>query len=138
MAHTRCMLDKQDDTHASAFTRPRSLAPSHTHVHMHTRERTHTYRNMCNNYCFSTVTMIRERASLLRYTYIAGVSYYFLPLCLVKTHLSGSLSPLHSASSGFRWRNGLQIWRVTANILNKQSRTADRGWCSRLDVGERC
>jgi hypothetical protein len=24
--------------------------------------------------------------------------------------------------------DGLQIWRVTANILNKQSRTADKGW----------
>jgi hypothetical protein len=24
--------------------------------------------------------------------------------------------------------DGLQIWRVAANILNKQSRTADKGW----------
>jgi hypothetical protein len=24
--------------------------------------------------------------------------------------------------------DGLQIWRVAANILNKQSRTAERGW----------
>jgi hypothetical protein len=23
---------------------------------------------------------------------------------------------------------GLQIWRTAANILNKQSRTADKGW----------
>jgi hypothetical protein len=30
---------------------------------------------------------------------------------------------------------GLQIWRVAANILNKQSRTADRGWPSSLGVG---
>jgi hypothetical protein len=29
---------------------------------------------------------------------------------------------------------GLQIWRVAANILNKQSRTADKGW-SGLGVG---
>jgi hypothetical protein len=26
--------------------------------------------------------------------------------------------------------DGLQIWRVAANILNKQSRTADKGWYS--------
>jgi nitrous oxidase accessory protein NosD len=26
--------------------------------------------------------------------------------------------------------DGLQIWRVAANILNKQSRTADSGWSS--------
>jgi hypothetical protein len=29
----------------------------------------------------------------------------------------------------------LQIWRVAANILNKQSWTADEGWSSRLGVG---
>jgi hypothetical protein len=31
--------------------------------------------------------------------------------------------------------NGLQIWRVAANILNKQSRTAEKGWSSSLGVG---
>jgi hypothetical protein len=31
--------------------------------------------------------------------------------------------------------DGLQIWRVAANILNKKSRTADRGWSSDLGVG---
>jgi hypothetical protein len=33
--------------------------------------------------------------------------------------------------------DGLQIWRVAANILNKQSRTADRGRSSSLGVGRR-
>jgi hypothetical protein len=32
---------------------------------------------------------------------------------------------------------GLQIWRVATNILNKQSRTADKGWSSSLGVGWR-
>jgi hypothetical protein len=32
--------------------------------------------------------------------------------------------------------DGLQIWRVAANILNKQSRTADRGWPSSLGFGQ--
>jgi len=32
---------------------------------------------------------------------------------------------------------GLQIWRVAANILNKQSRTADKGWSSSLEVARR-
>jgi hypothetical protein len=27
------------------------------------------------------------------------------------------------------------MWRVAANILNKQSRTADEGWSSSLGVG---
>jgi hypothetical protein len=31
--------------------------------------------------------------------------------------------------------DGLQILKVAANILNKQSRTADRGWSSGLGVG---
>jgi hypothetical protein len=31
--------------------------------------------------------------------------------------------------------DGLQIWRVSSNILNKQSRTADSGWSSSLGVG---
>jgi hypothetical protein len=31
-------------------------------------------------------------------------------------------------------REGLQIWRVAANTLNRQSRTADKGWPSSLGV----
>jgi hypothetical protein len=31
--------------------------------------------------------------------------------------------------------DGLQIWRVAENILNKQSRAADKGWCSSFGVG---
>jgi hypothetical protein len=29
----------------------------------------------------------------------------------------------------------LQVWRVAANILNKPSRTVDKGWSSSLGVG---
>jgi hypothetical protein len=29
------------------------------------------------------------------------------------------------------------IWRIAANILNKQSRTADKGWSSSLGLGRR-
>jgi len=29
----------------------------------------------------------------------------------------------------------LQMWSVAANILNKQSRTTDKGWYSSLGVG---
>jgi hypothetical protein len=34
----------------------------------HTHKRAHT--KICNTYCFSKATIFRERASLLRYTYI--------------------------------------------------------------------
>jgi hypothetical protein len=30
--------------------------------------------------------------------------------------------------------DGLQIWRVAANILNKQSQEIDKGWSSSLGV----
>ena len=43
--------------------------------------------------------------------------------------ISESLSPQHGASSGWWW-NGLQIWRVTTNILNEQSWTVHKGWSS--------
>jgi hypothetical protein len=47
----------------------------------------------------------------------------------------GPLSPCHGASSGSGWREGLQIRRVAAHILNKQSRTANKGWSSSLGIG---
>jgi hypothetical protein len=31
--------------------------------------------------------------------------------------------------------DGLQVWRITANILNKQSHTANKGWSSCLGFG---
>jgi len=52
-----------------------------------------------------------------------------------KTATSGFLSPQYGASSGRGWRKGLSIWRVAANIFNKQSRTADKGWSSSMRVG---
>jgi hypothetical protein len=55
--------------------------------------------------------------------------------CISSSMITGSLSPRHGASSGCGWRNGLQLWRVAANILNKQLRTADKGWSSSLGVG---
>jgi hypothetical protein len=32
--------------------------------------------------------------------------------------------------------DGFQIWRAAADILNKQSMTADKGWPSSLGVGQ--
>jgi hypothetical protein len=36
---------------------------------------------------------------------------------------------------GLRMEKQPPIWRIAANILNKQSRTADKGWSSSLGVG---
>jgi hypothetical protein len=57
------------------------------------------------------------------------IGFSYLPM------ISGSLSARHVASWGCGWRNGLRIWRVAADTLNKQSRTADKGWSSSLGVG---
>jgi hypothetical protein len=48
--------------------------------------------------------------------------------------ISVILSQEHDASSRCAWRNGLQMWRVAANIPNKQSRTVDERWSSSLGV----
>jgi len=38
----------------------------------------------------------------------------------------------HTRSSGCWWRT----WRVAENILNKQSRTANKGWSSNVGIGQ--
>jgi hypothetical protein len=54
---------------------PRAPPPlPHTHTHTHT----HTQRHISKIYCFSTTIVIRERASVLRYTYIACFVVYWL------------------------------------------------------------
>ena len=57
MAHTRCMLEKQGYMHT-----PTRLG-AHTHARKH--------RPKYNTYCFSLQQWFCERASMLRYTYIA-------------------------------------------------------------------
>ena len=49
--------------------------------------------------------------------------------------ISGSLSPRHGAFSVCGWRNGLPMCSVAANISNKQSRIADKGWSPSFGVG---
>ena len=65
MAHTFCMLDKQGYMHAGA----------HAHAPGNMHELAHARTQICNTYCFSTATMIRERASMLRYTYIVRLFF---------------------------------------------------------------
>jgi hypothetical protein len=43
--------------------------------------------------------------------------------------LSGSLSLRHDASSGCGGEDGLQKWRIEADILKKKYQTADRVSC---------
>jgi hypothetical protein len=51
-----------------------------------------------------------------------------------------TLVPCHQGTARRQGANegqGLQIWRVAADILNRQSRTADKGWSSSMGVGWR-
>ena len=49
----------------------RMHTPIRLSSHIHARTHARTHRPISNTCCFSTVAMIRERASVLRYTYIA-------------------------------------------------------------------
>jgi hypothetical protein len=44
------------------------------------------------------------------------------------------LSLRHGVSSGHGFGEGLQLWPVAENILNKQSQTADKRWSSTFGV----
>jgi hypothetical protein len=60
----------------------------------------------------------------------------FVPIVL-QTMLSGSTVTGMARPRVADRGDGLQIWRVAAHILNKQSRTADSGWSSSQEVGRR-
>jgi hypothetical protein len=54
-------------------------AKDHAPQNPHARTQADAHRQMCNTYCFSTTTKIRERASILRYTYtVCLVTYIYL------------------------------------------------------------
>jgi hypothetical protein len=60
---------------------------------------------------------------------------YFEVVVLEYAVISGSLSPRHGESSGLPMDERPLMWRGAANVLNRQSRTADKGWSSSLGVG---
>ena len=61
-----CWISKATRTHTHNLTRPDTRTRTWAHTHTHTQ----TQRQIRNTYCFSTATIIRERGSILRYTYI--------------------------------------------------------------------
>jgi hypothetical protein len=74
--------------------------------------------------------------SILKKTGVVGSSWKLFYTCSVRLHVKwvlyhhGMARP-QVAIGG----DGLQVWRVAANILNKQLRTGDKGWSSSLGVG---
>ena len=67
-----CWISKAAGTYAPAHAH----APGYPHARTHGRACTH--RPLSNTYCFSTTKMIRERTSLLRYTYIVPLVMVYL------------------------------------------------------------
>jgi hypothetical protein len=75
---------------------------------------------LCQNTCFGLLLILHT---------------YYSSAYVLQSVLSGSLSPRHGASSGCGWRNGLQLWRVAANTMNKQLWTSDKELSSSLGAG---
>jgi hypothetical protein len=76
--------------------------------------------------------------------------YAALPVCLFDDCFSTGFKLVYSELVHVKWvpchhgtarpqvadgGDGLQIWRAAANVLNKHSWTADKGWSSRMGVG---
>jgi hypothetical protein len=91
------LLDLQGYMQSCARTRPRARVPTCTHARAH--------RPISNTYCFSTATMIRERASMLRYAHIA---------CLVVT--AGCKNTIFVS---FQGTVSAVVWRVLSKSLTK-------------------
>jgi hypothetical protein len=49
--------------------------------------------------------------------------------------LDECMSPLHGASSGCGWTEGLQLWNVAASTLNELPQGTDNGCSSSLRRG---
>jgi hypothetical protein len=87
--------------------------------------------------CPSPVSILDQ----LNPVHISTSHFLKIPLNIILPSTPGS--PQWSVSLRLSHRNVLRlrmeerppIWRVAANILNKQSRTTDKGWSSRLGVG---
>jgi hypothetical protein len=84
----------------------------------------------------SEFTDLKKIVHFLNQTYWE-LDYEFKKKTIITTNkcFLEPLSPQHGASNGCGWRNGLQLGRLAANILNKQPRTDNRGWSSSLGVG---
>jgi hypothetical protein len=68
--------------------------------------------------------------------YLNFVLNYFISIIRISSQVRWV--PCHHGMARPQVADGgdfLQVWRLAANMLNKQSRTADKGWSSSLGVG---
>jgi hypothetical protein len=91
--------------HVRACTLPHAPAHALMHAQPHTQ--------ICNIYCFSTATMIRETASLLRYTYIVYLVIFLWALLYVPPFLYDESSILSEACS----LRSLLLWNISQHSV---------------------
>ena len=60
----------------AGLARLHTLTYSHAHAHTAGYQHARTHRSISNTYCFSMARIIRERTSMLRYTYINCLVVY--------------------------------------------------------------
>jgi hypothetical protein len=77
-----------DYTHAP--TRPG------TYTHARTDAFGYTHRQLCNTFCVSTARTVHERASVLRYTYIASLVRFKLVVALDKPYITAHHALRHT------------------------------------------
>jgi hypothetical protein len=102
------MTSQYDDTRWSWIGK---VICTYAHAHAHAPEYPHacTHIWVSNTYCFSTSTIIRERASVLRDTYIVCLAFICPEIALLFLSLS------QQAVAKFLWRNALKLkchWRL--------------------------
>ena len=118
--------------HVCTCTRPRARVPTYMHA------RTHAHISVTNTFCFSTATMIGERASVLRYTYItclaslvieskytrAGGSRVVFPSCMEHGDRDSSVG------CRSQWPSGLRRGSAADHLLGLRVRIPPGAWMS--------
>ena len=85
-------MTSQYGAHALHAGLARLYARTLKHTRPDTYTHARTYRPISNTHCFSTATMIHERAAVLRYAYIAClVSAYYRYFCAYVSKVLSSL-----------------------------------------------
>jgi hypothetical protein len=87
---------------------------------------------------FTLPHIITFTCQTLNFMYCLIPKYYFWNFALKHLKSNVRLVPRHHCMARphvVDGGDGLQIWRVAANILNKQSLTVDMGWSSSLGFG---
>ena len=110
-----------------------------TNTNKQTNTHTNTHR-LCNSYDYSTViTVARTCLNGTLHIHCFSCLIFSLYCLIIRDNQILITTALLITTARrvlrLRMKELSPIWRVAANKLNKQSRTADEGWFSSLGVG---